>query len=104
GKWLRAPTKVGPLGKDAEARARRVDEGAVEAVELRRQRRCVGLDHRDVGAAHRGEVLAQFACASRVDLDGRDLAAQLPGLAARRGTEVEHSLAVARTETEPGEL
>ena len=60
----RAPAQVGPLREDAETRARRVDERAVEAVELRRQRRPVRLDDRDVGAAHRREVLAQLARAA----------------------------------------
>ena len=37
GKRRRAPAEVGPLGQDAEARARGVDESAVEADELRRK-------------------------------------------------------------------
>src|SRR5437763_4989551 len=104
GKRRRAPAEVGPLGEDAEARARGVDESAVEADELRRKGCSVRLYDRDVGAAHRREVLAELAGARRVDLDRGHLAAQLPRLPARRSAEVEHALAFARADAEPGEL
>ena len=44
GKRRRAPAEVGPLCEDAEAGAGRIDERAVEAVELGRQRGPVRLD------------------------------------------------------------
>ena len=85
---------IRPLREDAKARARRIDERAIEAVELRRQRRAVRLDDCDVGAPHPREVLPQLARPGRVDLDRGHLSAQLPALPAGSGAEVEHTLAV----------
>ena len=92
------------MREDAEAGARRVDERAVEAVELRRERGSVRLDDRDVAPPHRREVRAQLARAVRIDLDRRHVAAQRAGLAARRGAEVEDALAVLRADAQRREL
>ena len=100
----RAPAQVGPLREHAGPRARRVDERPVEAGELGRQLGAVRLDDRHVVAAERVQVLAQLARAVRVELDRGHLAAELPGLAARRGAEVEHALAVTRADGETCEL
>ena len=48
GQRLRAPAQVGPRSEDAEPRARRVDERAVEAGQLGRQRASVRVDDADV--------------------------------------------------------
>ena len=56
------------------------------------------------GTAHPREVLPQLARAGCVDLHRRDLAAQLPALAAGSGAEIEHALALLRADTEAREL
>jgi len=101
---LGPPAEIGPLGEDAETRARSVDERAVEPEKLGRQRRAVGLDDGHVRGAHRGEVRAQLARTVRIDLHRGDLAPELPRLPARRGAEVEHTLAVTGADDETHEL
>ena len=97
--------RSGRCGEDAEAGARRVDERAVEAVELRRQRGPVRLDDRDVGAAHRREVLAQLARAvpdrSRPPSPRRAAARSCRPGAAQRSRTRSPSL---RADAEAGEL
>src|SRR5258706_7941248 len=49
GQRSRAPTEIRPLREDAQAGARWVHEGAVEAVKLGRERGAIRLDDSDVG-------------------------------------------------------
>ena len=65
---LRAPAQVGALREHAEARARGVDERPVEAGQLGRQRRRVGVDDRTfVAPAGEGsrELARRFCVAAR---------------------------------------
>src|SRR5439155_3498017 len=99
-----APTEVGAAREDAEARARGVDKRAVVAGQLGRQREPVRLDDRDVQRTEPQDVLLQLARAAVVELDRRHLAGEHRRLAAGRGAEVEHALALTRPHYEPGEL
>src|SRR5579884_1904299 len=98
GQRPRPPAEVRPPRQDAEARAWRVDERAVEAarVELAHVRR----DDADVRRRLRGER----ARPTRIDLHRGHVAVQEPRLAARRSARVEDPLAVARAHDQRGEL
>ena len=98
GQRLRAPAQVGPRREHAEPRARRVDERAVEAGQLGRQRAPVGAGRPDVRRAEPAHVLLELARARLVHLDRDHLAGEHRRLAARRGAEVEHALARLRAD------
>src|SRR5437763_6203166 len=57
---LGAPAKIGPRGEDAEARAGRIDERAVEAVQLGRKLERVGAEDVDVAGAEPRAVLLEL--------------------------------------------
>ena len=88
GQRLRAPAEVGTAREHAEARARRVDERAVEAASS--SSRTSAVTTRDV----RRHLLGQVRGPARMHLDRGDLAGQQQRLPARRGTRIEDALAV----------
>ena len=104
GERRRAPAQVGPRSEDSQARARRVDEGPVEAGQLRRQREPVGVDDAHVRGAEPGDVLLELACPRLVHLDGRHVAREHRRLPAGRSAEIEHALPLLRADDEAGEL
>ena len=101
---VRAPAQVGAAGEDAEPRARRVDEHAVEAGQLRRQLGRVRIHDRDVVGPETAAVLLELAGAAGMELDRDDLALELRRLPTGSGAEVERALARARADGETGEL
>ena len=98
------PAQVGARGEDAEPRAGRVDERAVEVLQLRRQSGRVGLDDVHVRRAQQRGVVAQLTGAPRVQLDGRHLAREHRRLPSGRRARVEDPLPLARPDDESREL
>jgi hypothetical protein len=95
GQRLRPPTEVRARCQDAEPRARRVDEHAVEAGQLCRELAGVGVHHRDVGEAQPADAPLELTRAALVQLDRDHLRAslgELRRLPAGSGAQVEHPL------------
>src|SRR5262245_2953018 len=95
GQRLGAPAQVRPRVEDAEPRAGRVDEHAVEGAEPVGELERVGVQHRQADAEP-ARVRLQLAHAALVLLDRDDVGAgrgELRRLPARCGAEVEHPLA-----------
>ena len=104
GQRLGAPAQVGARCENAETGTGRVDERAVEARQLGRQRAAVGVDDTHVLGAEATDVLLQLARPRLVCLDRSHLAGEHRRLAAWRRAEVEDALACLRADDEPGEL
>ena len=104
GQRLRAPAQVGTGGEDAEPGARRVDERAVEAAQLRGQRAAVRVDDANIPGAETVDVLLELAGTRLVRLDRGHLTREHRRLAAGGGAQVEDALAVLRADDEAGEL
>ena len=105
GQRLRAPAQVGPRGEHAEPGARRVDERAVEARQLRRQRRGRrrarrARSSRRAGATFSSSSRARASFTSTATTSPASIVALPPG-AAQRSSMRSPSL---RADGEAGEL
>jgi hypothetical protein len=99
-----APAEIGPAVEDAEARARGVDERAVEPSEVRRELTAVGDDDPDVSRADPLDGRRELTRPPLIDLDRDDVSRKHGGLPTWSRAEVERPFALARTDREPDEL
>src|SRR5262249_48037688 len=104
GKRTPPPTEIRPGGEDAQTRTGGIDEGAIEADEVRRQLAAVGVDDADVLGAEQRGVCRQLTGARLVDLHRDPLARQHRRLAPGRRAEVERTLPGESADGEPGQL
>ena len=104
GQRLGTPAQVGPRREHAEPRAGRVDESAVEPVQVVRQVASVGADDARARGTEPAQVLRELAGPALVHLDRYHVARQHGRLATGCGTEVEHPLPRFRPDREGREL